>query len=214
VEVSLKPAETISIAASKLKGKVSGWIRNELELELPERLLSTGYFACTVGNSTSSDVDEYLSKQGDHHGYAQRRLPPIYTGQFEIDESRVTPKHAAVISRFHCVLATSGRKGVFGAATGKQLTAEWKRLQAKRRFQLLKVSFVPDHVHLALRLHPAVSPAQTVVELMNVSQEFMKQELVAAGINRLWQPSAYIGSYGDLSSPQIRKYIENWSKLV
>jgi hypothetical protein len=27
----------------------------------------------------------------------------------------------------------------------------------------------------------------------------------------LWQSSGYIGSYGDLVSPQIRKYIHNWA---
>jgi len=210
LEVSLKPNDTISIAASKLKGKVSGWIRGELDLKQPERLLSAGYFACTVGNSTSRDVEKYLSEQAVHHGYAQRRLPPVYSERFEPDESHIIPKHASVISRFHCVLATSWRKGVFGSVSGEQLTAEWKKLQAKRRFVLRKVSFVPDHVHLALRLHPAVSPAETIVDLMNVSQEFMKRELVTVGIDRLWQPSAYIGSYGDLASPQIRKYIENW----
>ena len=72
------------------------------------------------------------------------------------------------------------------------------------------MSFVPDHVHVALRVHPARSPADTVVELMNAAQEVMEQELASAGLNRLWQPSAYVGSYGDLASPQVRSYIENW----
>jgi hypothetical protein len=30
------------------------------------------------------------------------------------------------------------------------------------------------------------------------------------GQSRVWQPSAYIGGYGDLTSPQIRKYIHNF----
>lgn len=209
-EISLRPAETISIAASKLKGKVSGWLRDQLNLGRPERLLSSGYFACTVGKSTSDDVEDYLSKQVDHHGYARRTLPPVHVEEFQTDESHVRSAHASVISRFHIVLATSWRKGVFGSASGQQLTSEWRRLQAEFRFALIKVSFVPDHVHLALRLHPAVSPAATVVELMNAAQEFMKRELISVGIDRLWQPSAYIGSFGDLASPQIRKYIENW----
>src|SRR5262245_795687 len=55
-EVSLKPIETISVSASKLKGQVSGWLRSELDLHQPQRLLSSGYFACTVGNSSSKEV--------------------------------------------------------------------------------------------------------------------------------------------------------------
>lgn len=209
-EVSLEPTETISSAASKLKGRVSGWLRAELGLEKPASLLSRGYFACTVGKSTSSEVDKYLNNQGEHHGYAARKLPPIYVAKYELDESSLRPKHASVISQFHIVLATSSRIGIFGSESGKRVAEEWLRLQARWRIALLKVSFLPDHVHLALRLHPAVSPADIVVEMMNASQEAMKHELVSAGINRLWQPSAYIGSYGDLASPQIRKYIENW----
>lgn len=31
----------------------------------------------------------------------------------------------------------------------------------------------------------------------------MSKQLIAAELERLWQPSAYLGSYGDLASPQI-----------
>jgi len=79
---------------------------------------------------------------------------------------------------------------------------------------MLKVSFVPDHVHMALRLHPSVSPAELIVDLMNLGQEFMwehfEEAVVRAGIERLWQPSAYLGSFGDLESTKISKYIQQW----
>jgi REP element-mobilizing transposase RayT len=209
-EVSLTPTETISSAASKLKGRVSSWLRTELGLEKPANLLSLGYFACTVGKSTSTEVDKYLNSQGEHHGYAARVLPPVYVAKYDLDETNIHPKHASVISQFHIVLATSGRIGIFGSEKGKRVADQWRGLQSQLRAALVKVSFVPDHVHLALRMHPAISPADIVVKLMNSSQDLMKRELVSAGVNRLWQPSAYVGSYGDLASPQIRKYIENW----
>ena len=165
------------------------------------------------GKSTSEEVEEYLSKQGEHHGYAARALPPVYVQKYELDETNVLPRHALVISQFHIVLATSSRKGIFGSEDGKHIAEEWKRLQSQWRISLRKVSFVPDHVHLAVRLHPAVSPADIAVKLMNAAQELMKREMVPSGTNRLWQPSAYVGSYGDLASPQIRRYIENWQQL-
>ena len=77
-----------------------------------------------------------------------------------------------------------------------------------------KVSFVPDHVHLAVRTHPSLSPAEVVVALMNASQELMWKDfanLVIRGAReRLWQPSAYIGSYGDLESAKIAAYVRKW----
>ncbi|MGH9768015.1 MAG: hypothetical protein ACREAB_11320, partial [Blastocatellia bacterium] len=54
-----------------------------------------------------------------------------------------------------------------------------------------------------------------VVELMNAAQQVVFERFAEAAIQarveRLWQPSAYIGSYGDLASPQISKYIHNWA---
>lgn len=213
-EISLKPLDTISAAASKLKGQVSKWLRSELGLQQPANLLSLGYFACTIGKSTSAEVDAYLNSQGAHHGYSARSIPPVYLQKYELNETNITPKHAKVVSQFHIVLATSGRTGVFGSEQGKRVATKWIELEKDSRFALVKVSFVPDHVHVAMRLHPSLSPVDVVVKLMNSSQEVMSQEMVCAGINRLWQPGAYIGSYGDLASPQIRKYIENWSSQL
>ena len=79
---------------------------------------------------------------------------------------------------------------------------------------LVKISFVPDHVHLALRVHPSTSPAELIVQLMNSAQDFMFQryceDVIRAGVERLWQPSAYLGSYGDLESAKIAAYIKSW----
>jgi REP element-mobilizing transposase RayT len=79
---------------------------------------------------------------------------------------------------------------------------------------LIKVSFVPDHAHVALRAHPAISPADIAIALMNSAQEEISGALIPARLERLWQPSVYLGSYGDLASPQIRKYIEHWSTFL
>ena len=53
-----------------------------------------------------------------------------------------------------------------------------------------------------------------LVSLMNQAQDVLyaefPQEVIRAGVERLWQPSAYVGSYGDLASPQIQKYIHDW----
>jgi REP element-mobilizing transposase RayT len=212
--LSLQPLETIAGAADKLKGRVSKWLREELRLSQPTNLLSKGYFASTIGKSRKRAVENYLSAQSEHHGYAKRQLPPVFVDQYELDMedlARISPKHAAVVAQFHLVMATSGRRGILGSEEGKRIAAAWRELQRASRYALLKVSFVPDHVHVALRTHPAVSPADIAIELMNSAQDEIRGALIPARVERLWQPSIYIGSYGDLASPQIRKYIEQWS---
>ncbi len=214
--VSLKPEETISACTSKLKGQVSKWLREAQGLTQPTEQLSNGYFACTVGKSPREAVEQYLSRQGEHHGYAERVLPPLFVQSYELslaNEARITPNHSMAVAQFHLVLATSWRRGVFGQQEGRAVAAAWRNLAS--RAVLLKASFLPDHVHLAVRAHPSVSPAELVVELMNTAQQVLFDQfagaVLQAKVERLWQPSAYIGSYGDLTSPQMRQYIHNFA---
>ena len=211
--VSLKPIESISGCASKLKGRVSKWLRNACALTDTQPILSKGYFACTTGKTRSRVVERYLSLQAEHHGYARRVLPPVYLNEYLLsdeDQSRISPKHAVVIAKFHMVFSTSRRRGMIGSQEGRRIAQQWLNVQHSLRIALVKVSFVPDHVHIALRLHPSVSPATVVAVLMNLAQEVMQRELIHAGVDRLWMNSAYIGAYGDLASAQIRKYLEDW----
>jgi REP-associated tyrosine transposase len=213
--VSLQPTETISTCASKLKGQLSKYLRSELQLKEPEHLLSRGYFGCTVGKSNALQIERYLESQAEHHGYDKRVLPPIFVEKYAVnaaDEARLIAKHASVLAQFHIVLATRWRRGVFGASEGKKIAQEWRKLQTDLRIAIIKVSFVPDHVHIALRTHPSVSVPDTIAALMNTAQDIIPNALVGVGLDQLWQPSAYLGSYGDLTSPQIRKYIESLQK--
>lgn len=211
--LSLQPSESISSCASKLKGQLSKCLREQLQLTQPENLLSKGYFAITIGKSTAQAIARYLDNQAQHHGYDKRILPPVFVARYDgnqSDENRLATAHAAVVGRFHVVLSTRGRRGVFGSHAGEAIAARWLRLQEQWRIRLLKVSFVPDHVHLALRAHPSVPPLKIICELMNSAQETVPHAMVRAGIERLWLPSAYVGSYGDLADAQVRKYVENW----
>jgi len=213
---SLKLTDSAAAAVSKIKGTVSKWLREQTASEAP-KLLGEGYFACTSGNSTRDKVEAYLSKQGTHHGYAQRTIAPVYEQQFDCADAvddRLQPRHARAVLRFHVVLASMHRKGVFGRESGPRIAETWQSLGAEEKFFVEKVSFVPDHVHVAVRLHPSVKPAALVVELLNSAEALMHREfpehLIAMGAERLWQPSAYVGAYGDVTSGVVKKYIENW----
>ena len=219
--LSLRPQESVSTCASKLKGQISKWLRQRLRLSEPANLLSRGYFATTTGKSTPAAVDDYLSSQGEHHGYAARVRPPVHVQQYELttaDQERLQAKHAYSMLRHHIVLATWRRRGVFGQPAGEALSQRWRTVLVDMRAALLKISFVPDHVHLALRMHPAVAPSEVIVRLMNESQQLMWQRfddsVIRAGVERLWQPIAYPGSYGDLASPQISRYIQDWESEI
>jgi REP element-mobilizing transposase RayT len=216
--VSLQPQEALATCVSKVKGQVSKWLRQSLGSTAPATLLQRGYFACTSGKSTQEQVEAYLESQGEHHGYSHRVLPPLYVQTF-IPDPQAQPwwqaEHACTRLQMHLVFATWRRRGVFGAREGAAVTAAWQALQREHHFALRKVSFLPDHVHLAVEFHPAVAPAPLVAVLMNASQRLLFEqfapEVIRAGLERLWQPSAYLGSFGELASPQIQQYIRSWA---
>ncbi len=134
------------------------------------------------------------------------------------DEQRLSARHAATVLRLHVVLSTWRRKGVFGQPEGQATAERWRQIQGALRIAFEKVSLVPDHVHSAVRIHPSVSPAMMVVELMNAAQELLWRDfadsVVRAGVERLWQPSAYIGAYGDLESAKIASYVRRWGNAT
>jgi REP element-mobilizing transposase RayT len=113
------------------------------------------------------------------------------------------------------VLATWRRHGVFGPAEGEAVATCWRGLERQQRFTLRKDSFVPDHVHLAVRTHPSVAPSRLVAELMSAGQRLLWErfadEVIRARGERLWCPSAYVGSYGDLATPQVQHYLRRWA---
>ncbi len=215
--VSLQPQESLSACASKLKGQTSKWLRETLGERAPEQLLSKGYFACTSGRSEAKQVEHYLEGQGEHHGYSNRVIPPLFVASYPLSEegeARLQASHAYAVAQFHLVLATWRRHGVFGEAEGRAVAECWRQLEEKERFTLLKVSFLPDHVHLAVRAHPSVAPAALVPTLMNAAQNLLWQDIVdsviQAGVDRLWQASAYVGGFGDLATPKLERYLKRW----
>ena len=217
--LSLTPTESASTAASKSKGRISKWLTDHQSKSNSDTKLARGYFALTLGEPDSKSVNDYLEKQSEHHGYDQRVRPPIFMQSFHYDNEKrkeLATDHASTLLRYHVVLATWHRHGIFIDETARCITERW--LELHDGFLIDKVSIVPDHVHIALTLHPTQSPINVVAALMNTSQDLMWDRfpnvVIKASVERLWQPSAYIGSYGALSSKAIKAYMHRWASRV
>ncbi len=215
--LSLKPTEAISTAISKTKGRISKWLTDKIT-NTPSRQkpLATGYFAITVGQSEAAAIDEYLEKQAEHHEYVDRVRPPVFCRSIaypEVTRQTLYSDHSVTFLRYHLVFTTPYRRGVFTDESADRVADCW--LEIQQSFLIDKVSFLPDHVHVAVSVHPTVAPAVVVCALLNRAQETMWSEfsslVVKARIDRLWQASAYIGSFGDLSSSAVAAYMQSWS---
>lgn len=216
---SLLPTESVSTAVGKLKGATSKVLRKLQGLNEPERTLGAGYFAATTGDNNSEQLDRYLENQEKHHGYDRWAQPPVWIQNWDLTEKELESlqtKHAIVSLRWHIVLSTWNRVGVFTLDAARKLCEQWatEALAWQVRFQ--KITVVPDHVHTAVMLHPTVRPAELVVKMMNSSQEMMRdrypQLLIKAGQPRLWKLGAYVGSFGDITKAHIRNYLRRWEQ--
>ncbi len=214
---SLRPTDSVSVAASKLKGAASKSLRQLRGLSEPARILGGGYFAATTGANTADELDRYLERQGEHHGYDGRANPPVWVQTWSLsDENQAalqTP-HAVTMIRWHVVLSTWNRRGAFTPQAGQAICQYWEQRSCEWRVRFHKVSVVPDHIHVAVWSHPTIAPAELVVQLLSTSQSIMRDKfdglLIQAGVPRLWKPSAYVGSYGDISKDHIRNYLRKW----
>lgn len=219
--VSLAATESVSVATSKIKGRLSKWISDQVAIEShneKQKWLGRGYFASTSGHARTAEVTGYLDRQSNHHGYDKRPRPPIYVQNFNLDETILRTDHAISRLRYHFVLATEWRRGVFHDVSAPVITTRWRKIQTDLKAVIEKVSFLPDHVHIAVSVHPLVSPAFLVVALMNEAQaamwEHFESDVVHARVGRLWQKSAYIGLFGDLRTAAMAAYVKKWDTDV
>ena len=95
------------------------------------------------------------------------------------------------------------------ASVQRCLQSEAKRL----RCGVLAIGGMPDHVHLALKVPTALSPAQIMKQLKGVSSKFAGDEFVRADSGLLpwfrWQEGYGVFSFSASQKERIVHYIYN-----
>jgi REP element-mobilizing transposase RayT len=94
---------------------------------------------------------------------------------------------------------------------GQALVNYWIKVAARRGFAVDQATVLPDHVHLLVRITPKISVEQVALSLMNNAQYFVAKQfpltLVEAKIDQLWQPSAYAGTCGELTTALLKAFL-------
>jgi len=208
--LSLQPHQCVSDVLKKLKGRSSALICPELNISPP--LWARGYLARSVGRVRLQAVKHYLEQQAEHHGYAKRTRPPVFRYRTS-NPAVLTVAHAMFDLKYHLVLATRFRQGTFDSNLGDALMQYWIGVANKRDFAIDQATILPDHVHLLVRTTPKMSIEQCALSLMNNGQYFIgkyyPEALIAAKIDQLWQPSAYAGTCGELTTALLKAFLSN-----
>ena len=206
--LSLRPDQCVSQVIQTIKTNSSR--ECVLALGLSPPLWARGFLARSTGRMRIGAVRQYLEQQADHHGYASRLLPPVYRYRAPSPLILQSP-HAVFDLSHHLVFSTYSRKGVFTSNLGQALSEYWLKVACKRGFAIDQISVVPDHVHLLIRNVPKISIETCSLTLMNNAQHFVGQRfpntLIKAGLDHLWQPSAYAGTCGQMSTALMKKWL-------
>jgi REP-associated tyrosine transposase len=208
--LSLHPRQSIADTLKKLKGRSSAALCSDFRITPP--LWARGYLARSVGRVRLEAVKRYLDRQAEHHGYSKRVLPPVF--RFRTAEPKpLSTAHSSFDLSHHVVLETSFRRGVFQSKIGAALVSYWLRVADHQGFAVDRATVLPDHVHLIVRITPKLSVEQVVLSLMNNGQYFVAKhfagEFIQAKIDQLWQPSAYVGTCGELTTALLKAFLKN-----
>jgi len=207
--VSLQPSQRISKVIQTIKSNASRELSQQLDL--PSPVWARGYFARSAGRVKLDTIKKYLEDQSEHHGYANRILPPVYQYR-ELRPVQLASPHAIFDLTHHVVMATYKRKGIFDSKVGEALANYWLKVARARGFAIDQLSIVPDHVHLIVRIVPKMSIEECVLILMNNGQHFMgkhfPENLVETGVAQLWQPSAFAATSGRVTTALLKKWLD------
>jgi putative transposase len=209
--LSLRPEHDLSTVIGKIKANAA----RECELQLQPYNLSApiwarGYLARSVGRVNLSTVKQYIEQQAEHHGYAKRPRPPVYRYRAE-HPAELSAAHSCFDLNHHVVVSTRYRAAVFDSVMGQELGGYWLKVGAKYGFAIDRLTIVPDHAHLLVRTVPKVSLETCVLALLNNGEYFVsKRYLVVLAnerIDQLWQPSAYVGTCGEVSTALVKAWL-------
>jgi putative transposase len=206
--LSLRPAQAISKVIQTIKANSARIFGAQFALDPP--LWGRGFLARSVGRVRLGVVKEYISGQAEHHGYDKRVRPPV--SRYSAEEPvALTAAHASFDLNHHLVFATRYRRGVFDSVLGEALIQYWLRVASARGFAIDRVTIVPDHTHLLVRIAPKMSIEECALSLLNNGQHFVgrhaPEAMIQARIEQLWQASAYAGTTGKVTTALVKVFL-------
>jgi len=208
--LSLQPQQAVARTVQTIKANATRICREKSLLR--DEVWARGYLALSTGRMQIAAVRQYLDSQAKHHGYATRLLPPVF-GYRTTQPINLSTAHSKCDLNYHLVFATWERRGVFTAGLGERLVQYWLRVAAKHSFAIDQVSVVPDHVHLLVRLPPMMTVEDCGLALLSNSQHFIGQRygemLIQAKVPRLWQPSGYAGTCGEVTTALVKTWLDS-----
>ncbi len=124
--------------------------------------------------------------------------------EYQRDEHRV---HLIV---YHLIWCPKRRKPLLVGTVKEWCQAIIEAKCKERGWAILRLSILPDHIHLFVRVWPSDSAAAVVKELKGVTSFYLRKEFreVTSKLPSLWTRSYFASTAGNVSKEMIQRYID------
>lgn len=120
-------------------------------------------------------------------------------------------RHSRYLLNLHIVWIPKYRRSILDGHQD-ELKGILHSIADKKKWEILAVEVMPDHVHLFVSVPPTIAPSEVVKTFKGQSgRHFLIAHPELADPrdnNSLWAPSYFVASAGDVSSETIKAYIE------
>ena len=155
----------------------------------------------TLGSNIRQAVQGYLRKQVRKEKFADPRYA-ARMAQYTVEDEAVdlSQPTATVSGRYwynlHLVIVAGGRRRIADESIFVQIRDACPRIAAKKDCRLRGVSVMPDHLHVAMRGNPELSPE-------DIALGFLNNLAFVLGRNRVWADGYYVGTFSEYEAEAI-----------
>ncbi len=197
---SVTPQVTPVFFVARVKGRLQHALR---QAEAPIKF-SRKVAMVSIGENHREDVEQYIQQHGQKEAHGdpalEERLRPFTIVNSAVDLS--LPSETAsgrYWYNLHLVLVNAQRWCNASPQWLGKIRDQSFRIAEKKGYGISRCSAVPDHVHVSVRGNIEQSPEQ-------IALAFQNNLAYTLGQVRVWQPTYYVGTFGEYDMNAVRSW--------
>jgi len=126
-----------------------------------------------------------------------------------VDSKRT--RHSAYNINYHFVWLPKFRRKILVDRLATRLEELIVEKSTELGGEVLKLTIMPDHVHLFCTFPPTMAPYQIMHRLKGYTAHELREEFpyLKSRLPNLWTRSYYVGTAGNVSASTIQRYIDD-----
>ena len=124
-------------------------------------------------------------------------------------------QHYVYKCTYHIVFCPKYRRAVLVDRVDNRLKELLQEIATKKKFDIISMEVMPDHVHLLVSAHPELGILGLVKSIKKSTAVQLRKEFpyLKSKLPNLWTRSAFIATTGSVNIEVVKRYIENQKKI-